>query len=142
MIFRVNCYIVFNISWHARRVNLNDFLIQVLFMLKLFTNDVLRVLLFHFACVISLLPQLLYLCFLDIFGFLQTVGRTPWTGDQLAAKLPPAQDNRNTNKTQTYNSTSSGIRTHDPSLRKHFVPHCSVPWNLISIITILSFVSI
>jgi hypothetical protein len=48
---------------------------------------------------------------------LQTVGRTPWTGDQPISMPLLIQDNTSREKTQTYIHASSGIRTHDPSVR-------------------------
>jgi hypothetical protein len=47
----------------------------------------------------------------------ETVGRTPWAGDQLASRPLPTQDNTNTDVTLTYVRVSSGIPTHDPSTR-------------------------
>jgi hypothetical protein len=44
----------------------------------------------------------------------QSVGRTPWTGNQLVARPLP---NTNTEWTQTDIHASSGIRTHYPSVR-------------------------
>jgi hypothetical protein len=48
---------------------------------------------------------------------LQRVGRTPWTVDQPVARPLPTQDNTYTEETLTDIHASSGIRTHDPSVR-------------------------
>jgi hypothetical protein len=47
---------------------------------------------------------------------LETVGRTPWTGDQPVTSCLRTQDNTN-RIMRTHVSASSGIRTHDPSVR-------------------------
>jgi hypothetical protein len=51
-----------------------------------------------------------------------TVGRTPWTGDQLVARHLPVHKHRNTHThthTQTLNIHAlGGIRTHDPGYRE------------------------
>jgi hypothetical protein len=49
----------------------------------------------------------------------QTVGRTPWTGDQLVARPLPVRKHRKTHThTQTPNFRAlSWIRTHDPGFR-------------------------
>jgi hypothetical protein len=44
------------------------------------------------------------------FSIIQTIGKTPWAGDQPAARPLPMQDN------QTDFHASSGIRTYDPSV--------------------------
>jgi hypothetical protein len=44
-----------------------------------------------------------------------TVGRTPWTGDQHIARPLPTQDNTNKNKSRHIH-TLSGIRTHNPTV--------------------------
>jgi hypothetical protein len=46
----------------------------------------------------------------------QTVGRTPWTGDQPYPKDATYKGHHKHRKTQTYIHTSSGIRIHDPSI--------------------------
>jgi hypothetical protein len=46
-----------------------------------------------------------------------TVGRTPWTGDQPDARPVPIQRITQHRKTPTRIPASSGIRTHDPSVR-------------------------
>jgi hypothetical protein len=48
------------------------------------------------------------------FVILFTVCRTPWTGDQLVARPLPTH---RTAQTHTDMHASSGIRTHDPSVR-------------------------
>jgi hypothetical protein len=55
-----------------------------------------------------------------LFQFLNlyTVGRTPWTGDQPVARpLPTHRSTQTQNKRHTDILASSGIRTHDPSVR-------------------------
>jgi hypothetical protein len=42
-----------------------------------------------------------------------TFDRTPWAGDQPVARPLPTQENT----TRTYIHASSGIQTHDPSVR-------------------------
>jgi hypothetical protein len=44
----------------------------------------------------------------------KTVGRIPWTGDQLVARHLPTQNN--TNRINADMHALSGIRTHDPSV--------------------------
>jgi hypothetical protein len=53
----------------------------------------------------------------SFFSFLifYTIGRTPWTGDQPAARLLHAYMTAQTEWTHTDIHSSSGIRTHDPS---------------------------
>jgi hypothetical protein len=47
-----------------------------------------------------------------------TVGRTPWTGDQLVASPLPVHKHKNAQPTQTLNIHAlSGIRTHGPGVR-------------------------
>jgi hypothetical protein len=48
----------------------------------------------------------------------RTVGRTPWTGDQLVARpLPVHKHRKNAHTTQTLNiHAQSGIRTHGPGV--------------------------
>jgi hypothetical protein len=48
---------------------------------------------------------------------LYKVGRTPWTGDQSFARPTRTHGTTQIQKTQTDIHASSGIRTHDPSLR-------------------------
>jgi hypothetical protein len=51
------------------------------------------------------------------FLILYTVGRTPWTGDQLVARpLPTRRTTQTQNKRRDIHA-SSGIRTHVPSVR-------------------------
>jgi hypothetical protein len=53
----------------------------------------------------------------ETYEFIWTVGRTPWTGDQPDAR--PLHTHRTTQrrKMRTYIHASSGVRTHDPSVR-------------------------
>jgi len=46
-----------------------------------------------------------------------TIGRTPWTGDRPDARPLPAHRVTQHTKTRTRIHASSGIRTHDPSVR-------------------------
>jgi hypothetical protein len=48
---------------------------------------------------------------------LYTVGRTPWTGDQTVSRTLPTQRTTQTQNKYTNIHASSGIRTHDPSVR-------------------------
>jgi hypothetical protein len=43
---------------------------------------------------------------------------TPWTGDQQVARQLSTQDNTNTQYTQIKNHALSGIRTHNPTVRR------------------------
>jgi hypothetical protein len=56
-----------------------------------------------------------------LFSFLifYTVGRTPWTGDQPVARLLPAHTGHHKHRINAHTDihASSGIRTHDPSVR-------------------------
>jgi hypothetical protein len=47
---------------------------------------------------------------------LQTVGMTPYAGDQPVEMPVPTEENTNTEETRTDIHTSSGIRNHDPSV--------------------------
>ncbi|PNF33698.1 hypothetical protein B7P43_G11420 [Cryptotermes secundus] len=55
------------------------------------------------------------------FGFSRsyTFGRTPWAGDQLVARPLPVHKHKKRTHTNTHANihASSGIRTHDPSVR-------------------------
>jgi hypothetical protein len=53
----------------------------------------------------------------EVFESIWTFDRTPWTGDQPDARPPPTQDNTTQKNADTHIHTSSGIRTHDPSVR-------------------------
>jgi hypothetical protein len=55
---------------------------------------------------------------------LRTVGRTPWTGDQPVAKLLPTHS---TTQTHTHIHASSGIQTHDRSVRASEDSSCLRP---------------
>jgi hypothetical protein len=54
-----------------------------------------------------------------LFQFLNlyTVGRTPWPGDQPVARPLPTHRTTQTQNKRTDIHVSSGIRTHDPSVR-------------------------
>jgi hypothetical protein len=54
-----------------------------------------------------------------LFQFLNlnTDGRTPWTGDQHVARPLPTHRTTQTQNTHTDIHVSSGIQTHDPSVR-------------------------
>jgi hypothetical protein len=55
--------------------------------------------------------------FVSTFSQSQTVGMTPWMGDQPNSRPLSAQANINTEKTQTNTRALSGIQTHDPNVR-------------------------
>jgi hypothetical protein len=58
----------------------------------------------------------------------RTVGRTPWTGDQLVARRLPVLKHRKTHRTQTLNTHArSGIRTHGPGVRASEDSSCLKP---------------
>jgi hypothetical protein len=58
---------------------------------------------------------------------LYTVGRTPWTEDQPVARSLPAHRTAQTPNKRTDIHASSGIRTHDPSVREGEDSSCLRP---------------
>jgi hypothetical protein len=55
--------------------------------------------------------------FSETYESIWTVGRTPWTGDRPDAKPLPTHRAAQHRKTRTHIHASSGVRTHDPSVR-------------------------
>jgi hypothetical protein len=54
----------------------------------------------------------------------RTVGRTPWTGDQLVARPLSIHKHKNAHTTQTLNiHAQSGVRTHGPGVRTSEIVH-------------------
>jgi hypothetical protein len=78
------------------------------------------------------------------FSRSETVGRTPWAGDQLVARPLPVHKHRKTHtQTQTLNIHAlSGIRTHDPGCRASEDSACLRPLGYRDRLTLLYFTSI
>jgi hypothetical protein len=53
----------------------------------------------------------------EIYEYIWTFGRTPWTGDQPDARPLSTQDNITQKNADTHICASGGIQTHDPSVR-------------------------